>query len=132
MSDNPPVLDTRTAAAYARNHPSLAGIFGDGERLACEEVGDGNLNLIFIVRSRDDPTKSILMKQALPYIRRYPQHQLTLKRAYYEASYYKLCSELCGERIPRFFAYDEEMALVIMENLDRHMVLRKGLMQREH
>jgi len=125
------ILDVTTAAEYAGNHPALASVFGDSDRLVCREIGDGNLNRIFVVRSPDDPERSVILKQALPYIRRYPQHRLTRERGHYEALYYQFCEELCSERIPRFFAHDEGMALVIMENLDHHVVLRKGLVRRE-
>jgi len=130
MSDKHKPLNTTTASEYARSHPSLKGLFGKDESLTCREVGDGNLNLIFVVRAADDPSRSVLIKQALPYIRRYPQHQLTLKRMFFEASYYTVCSQLCREHIPRFYAYDDRRAIVVMENLDRHVVLRTGLVER--
>ena len=40
-----------------------------GANLTAEEVGDGNLNLVFIVRNTDDSSQAVVVKQALPYLR---------------------------------------------------------------
>jgi 5-methylthioribose kinase len=46
------------------------------------QVGDGNLNLVFIVRG---PAETVVVKQALPYVRCVGESwPLTLDRAFYE------------------------------------------------
>jgi hypothetical protein len=46
------------------------------------EVGDGNLNLVFLVKG---PKKTVVVKQALPYVRCVGESwPLTLERAFYE------------------------------------------------
>jgi 5-methylthioribose kinase len=34
-----------------------------------KEVGDGNLNLVFIVANRNEPGQAVIAKQALNYLR---------------------------------------------------------------
>ena len=55
---------------------------GTPDGLSVREVGDGNLNLVFIVRG---PGGAVIVKQALPYVRlvgeRWP---LALQRAFFE------------------------------------------------
>ena len=42
--------------------------FSEDAVYACEEIGDGNLNLVFRVKDTKND-KSIIVKQALPYVR---------------------------------------------------------------
>ena len=37
--------------------------------LTAQEVGDGNLNLVFIIENGDNPAETVILKQALPYLR---------------------------------------------------------------
>ncbi len=48
-------LDETTIVDYIAQRPSLAGVFSDFSRLSISEVGDGNLNLVFIVREHGQP-----------------------------------------------------------------------------
>lgn len=55
-----------------------------GAEVEISEVGDGNLNLVFIVRG---PKNTVVVKQALPYVRCVGESwPLTLDRAFYEAA----------------------------------------------
>ena len=50
------------------------------------EVGDGNLNLVFIV---EGPAGGVCVKQALPYVRAAGESwPMPLERAFFESSYY--------------------------------------------
>ncbi len=122
-------LNAHTAPEFARSHPALAGMFRSKEPLLCKEVGDGNLNLVFAIWAEQDPSRTVLIKQALPHLRVNVQYQLTLERLRFEASYYELCNRFVPGLIPRLYAYDEDMYLILMENLDHHVVLRKGLIE---
>jgi 5-methylthioribose kinase len=54
----------------------------DGSVWACREVGDGNLNLVFIVEGR---ARSLVIKQALPYVRLIAESwPLPLSRSFFE------------------------------------------------
>jgi 5-methylthioribose kinase len=89
------------------------------------EVGDGNLNLVFIV---EGPDGSVCVKQALPYVRAAgPSWPMSLDRAFYENSYYRAVAPYVGARIPQVHHYDPKLDCTIMERLSPHIILRHGL-----
>ena len=124
------ILDKESAVKYVNSCPEVSHLFLPDESLSCAEIGDGNLNSVFVVFSADEPRRSILIKQALPYMRRFTDEKLSIERAFFEAAYYQQVSAISPEYIPAFYLYDENMAVLAMENLDRHQVLRAGLISR--
>ena len=60
-------LDAKSAVEYVKNCPALENVLPDPGNLVAKEVGDGNLNLVFIIENNDDPEQSVVLKQALPY-----------------------------------------------------------------
>ncbi|MCF3290734.1 S-methyl-5-thioribose kinase, partial [Escherichia coli] len=96
------------------------------EEWKVSEVGDGNLNMVFIVQGTH---KTIIVKQALPWLRAGGEGwPLSLSRAGFE--YNVLCQEAkyAGHTlIPQVYFYDPEMALFAMEYLTPHVTLRKEL-----
>jgi 5-methylthioribose kinase len=89
------------------------------------EVGDGNLNLVFIVRG---PSGGVAVKQALPYVRLVGESwPLPLSRAHYEHMALTLQGSAAPGLTPEIHHYDEEMALIVMELLEPHVVMRKGM-----
>lgn len=90
-----------------------------------EEVGDGNLNLVFIVTG---PAGAVIVKQALPYVRLVGDSwPLPLTRAFYE--YHALTRQAARDpgRVPEVFHFDEDQALIVMEYLSPHAILRGRL-----
>ena len=61
-------LDINTSIDYVRNRPALKSILPPEGKLVAEEVGDGNLNLVFIIENQLNPEHSAVLKQALPYL----------------------------------------------------------------
>jgi 5-methylthioribose kinase len=89
------------------------------------EVGDGNLNLVFIV---EGPGGSVCVKQALPYVRAAgPSWPMSLERAFFENAYYSTVAPYVGERIPKVYHYDPRLYCTVMERLSPHIILRQGL-----
>ncbi len=89
------------------------------------EVGDGNLNLVFIVEGTDE---SVCVKQALPYVRAAgPSWPMSPERAFFENAYYGLVAPHVGAAIPKVFHYDPELYCIVMERLAPHIILRQGL-----
>jgi 5-methylthioribose kinase len=87
-----------------------------------EEVGDGNLNLVFIV---EGTTGSVIVKQALPYVRLVGESwPLPLRRAFFE--YHALIRQEDRDPgiVPRVMHFDEDQALIVMERLHPHVILR--------
>src|SRR6266403_79756 len=89
------------------------------------EVGDGNLNLVFIVRGT---RCGIAVKQALPYVRLVGESwPLPLSRSHYEYLALTHQARLAPGLVPAVLHHDEALALVAMELLEPHMIMRKGL-----
>jgi len=89
------------------------------------EVGDGNLNLVFIV---EGPAGALCLKQALPYVRAAgPSWPMTPQRAFYENAYYEAVAPHVAGRIPAIYHYDPQHYCLVMERLAPHCILRQGL-----
>ncbi len=119
-------LNPDTVLEYAESVPAIAAILGERPWHA-REVGDGNLNLVFILEGNSG---SVAIKQALPYVRLVGESwPLPLERAHYE--YRALCEQTKSvpEYVPALFHHDAPMALTAMEYLTPHVILRKGLIQ---
>ncbi|MCB1380894.1 MAG: S-methyl-5-thioribose kinase [Alphaproteobacteria bacterium] len=89
------------------------------------EVGDGNLNLVFIVKG---PKGGVAVKQALPYVRLVGESwPLPLSRAHYEHMALTEQARLTGGLVPGVIHYDEIQALIVMELLEPHIIMRRGM-----
>ena len=128
MNDGYYALDERSAVEYVRACAATQGLLAPGKRLICEEIGDGNLNLIFRVRDEHDHARSVIVKQALPYVRLVGESwPLSPTRALIESQALAVQGRLCPERIPRLYHYDPALYLTIMEDLRDAIIMRKGL-----
>ncbi len=91
------------------------------------EVGDGNLNLVFIV---EGSRGGLVVKQALPYVRLVGESwPLPLDRAWFEYRALATQTRFAPELVPALHHFDAERAAVVMEWLSPHIILRKGLTQ---
>lgn len=121
------ILTNETAIKYALEEPSIAG-FLDSIELECSEIGDGNLNQVFLIKTKIEPYRSIILKQALPYLRCVGEaYPLGRDRMRYEIRSLEKFSEVCPEHTPIIYHSDEDMCLVAMQNLDSHVIMRKGI-----
>src|SRR6266702_7609917 len=83
------------------------------------EVGDGNLNLVFIVRGS---AGGIAVKQALPYVRLVGESwPLPLSRSHYEHLALLHQAGLAPQLVPTVLHHNEALALVAMELLEPHI-----------
>lgn len=102
-----------------------ARIGSDSAAWKVREVGDGNLNLVFIV---EGPAGAAVVKQALPYVRLVGDSwPLPLKRSFFE--YHALTRQEARAPgvVPQVVHFDEAQALIVMEFLTPHVILRKAL-----
>jgi 5-methylthioribose kinase len=128
MKDGYYALDERTAIDYVRTCPPAQALLAPDEPLICEEIGDGNLNLIFRVISARDRARSVIVKQALPYVRLVGESwPLSLDRARIESDALALHAQLCPGLVPRLYHYDSALYLTVMEDLRDAIIMRKGL-----
>lgn len=110
---------------------SVAGKFNSTAELNCNEIGDGNLNLVFRVTDPADGT-GLIIKQALPYAKVVGESwPLSLDRARIEREALQIQYKLNQDLVPYVYAYDQELALTIMEDLSDHVIMRKGLIDGE-
>ncbi|PYE51883.1 S-methyl-5-thioribose kinase [Deinococcus yavapaiensis] len=124
-------LSLDSVVAYLRSRSESADLLDLTADLSVREVGDGNLNLVFQVAERDRPSRSLLVKQALPYVRVAGEGwPLSTRRAHYEARSLRRFFESAPDFVPRPFWHDDVMALSVMENLREHRVVRGLLNER--
>ena len=98
---------------------------GEPAQWRVEEVGDGNLNLVFKVRNGE---AGVAVKQALPYVRLVGKSwPLPLSRAYYEHMALRLQARHAPGLVPEIIHYDETLALIVMELLEPHIIMRRGM-----
>ena len=89
------------------------------------EVGDGNLNLVFIVEGETD---GVVVKQALPYVRLVGKSwPLPLERSWFEYSALTEQARHAQRLTPEVFHFDRAQAMIVMEYLRPHVIMRKGL-----
>jgi 5-methylthioribose kinase len=89
------------------------------------EVGDGNLNLVFIVEGAKG---GVVVKQALPYVRLVGDSwPLPLKRSFFEYNALIRQAQRDPGRTAEVYHFDEAQALIVMEYLTPHKILRRDL-----
>jgi 5-methylthioribose kinase len=112
--------------AYLAALPAVASRLGGSPAAwSIGEVGDGNLNLVFIVKGSKG---GVAVKQALPYVRLVGESwPLPLSRSHYEYLALTRQAEFAPGLVPIVLHHDEALALVAMELLEPHLIMRKGL-----
>jgi 5-methylthioribose kinase len=78
--------------------------------------------------SARDRARSVIIKQALPYVRLVGESwPLALERARIESDALALHAQLCSDMVPRIYHYDPALFLTVMEDLRDAVIMRKGL-----
>src|SRR3954467_11893985 len=102
-----------------------ATLGGEPASWSITEVGDGNLNLVFIVKG---DRGGIAVKQALPYVRLVGESwPLPLSRSHYEYLALTHQARLAPGLVPAVLHHNEGLALVVMELIEPHVIMRRGL-----
>ncbi len=110
--------------------PTVAdAVGGPPENWSVQEVGDGNLNLVFIVGGTSG---TVIIKQALPYVRLVGDSwPLGLQRAFFEYNALIRQETVSAGVVPAVLHFDEAQALIVMEYLTPHIILRNKMMKGE-
>jgi 5-methylthioribose kinase len=108
--------------------PALRALLGpDPAQWEAVEVGDGNLNLVFIVTG---PAGRAVAKQALPYVRLVGESwPLPLDRSWFEWNALTRQAARDPGAVPRVHHFDRGQALIVMDFLDGHRILRRSLIE---
>ena len=117
--------DEASLPAYIATIPKLAALLGPPGSWRISEVGDGNLNLVFIATGAQG---SLIVKQALPYVRLVGESwPLPLSRAHFEHMALVEQAHHTPGLVPAVIHYDETLALIVMEYLTPHIIMRRGM-----
>jgi 5-methylthioribose kinase len=121
-------LDETLLPGYLAGLSDIAARLGGREQdWKISEVGDGNLNLVFLV---EGPAGSVCVKQALPYVRLVGEGwPMTLDRAFFEHEYLREQEPHVGRLIPRVYHYEPALYAIVMERLSPHIIMRRGMIQ---
>ena len=121
-------LDVDTLAPYLAEQPALRErLGGDPSGWQVDEVGDGNLNLVFLVRG---PASGLCVKQALPYVRLVGESwPLPLDRAFFEHEALVEHGRHAPGLTPTIHRFDPTLMLTVMELLEPHIIMRRGMIQ---
>lgn len=125
------ILNPTTATDYVGSHPRAGQFLNPQAPLDCAEIGDGNLNMVFRVFERDNPARSILLKQGIPYLRVAGESwPLSPQRAAIEARALELHQRLAPGLVPVPYWFDATLNVNAMEDLRQHQVLRRPMVAR--
>lgn len=125
------ILNPLSVTEYVRQHPLAKGLIDRRAALECAEIGDGNLNLVFRVFEKRNPSKSLLLKQGIPYLRVAGEAwPLSPERAGIEARALEQQYKLAPALVPKPYWFDHGLNLNAMEDLRAHQVLRRPMVAR--
>ena len=124
-------LTIETLADRLGSVDAICKIVGDDtSKWNIDEVGDGNLNLVYTVSS---DSGNIIIKQALPYVRLVGDSwPLPLSRSFYEHEVLVRQAKRDSGSVPVIYYFDKEQAIIAMEMLLPHIILRKKLIAGEY
>ncbi|MBQ4773118.1 S-methyl-5-thioribose kinase [Pectobacterium versatile] len=112
------------AVEYARQY---GGVNQPQTLVAAEEIGDGNLNLVFKIKDEAGVSR-VIVKQALPYVRCVGESwPLTLDRARIEAETLLTHARFCPQHTVTVLYHDPELAVMVQEDLSDHRIWRSEL-----
>ncbi len=121
------ILDRDSVAEYLLKIEPIKRYFS-GSNLSVAEIGDGNLNYVFIVT--DGKQNTLIVKQAVPYLRcAGEEYQLSRERMNYEIRALREYGRFSADLVPKIYHSDEAMSLVVMEYLQGCKILRRGLFE---
>ncbi len=124
-------LTEESVIDYVKGKEELRSVFEGADDIRSSQITEGNVNLLFRVYSESDPDKSVIVKQALPYAWRYPDFKMPLDRSRIEYEVLRLEGKYCPENVPKIYLYDPELHVLVIEDLNHHLVMREGLMKRK-
>lgn len=118
------LLTTSTITDYIASRPELRDLV-DAATLSAREIGDGNLNLVFLVEDARD--RSLIIKQTLPYVRSDHSWKVTEDSIFREARGLATSAKYAAGFSPEYYGLDESRRLVAIEDLSDWTVWRSAL-----
>ena len=94
------------------------GLAREGEPIALEGAGDGNINWVRRVEVSGGRPRSFVLKQARPALERFPQYAAPTERLLFEARWFELARAHDMHGIcPHVLALDEANRVLVLEDL---------------
>lgn len=126
MSHEYEFLTEANIGEYITAHPELQQRIDGSDLAEIREIGDGNLNLVFHVR--DAAGRSLILKQALPYVRMTGEGwPMTPDRARREAESLVAHHGISPDLVVEVVKYDHDRYILALEDLSDHRVWRGAL-----
>ena len=117
-------LDKVGIVDYLKNIKEVMDFF-TSEDIEADEIGDGNLNFVYLVKSIENPSKALIVKQAVPYLRCVGEEfPLGRERMTFEIRALKKFYNIFPNFVPKIYHSSEDMSLVVMEYLSNHIIMR--------
>ncbi|SDO16579.1 S-methyl-5-thioribose kinase [Alkalicoccus daliensis] len=104
--------------------------FDKDAELEVNEIGDGNLNYVFLIKERK-MNRSLIIKQAGPVARISDEFVVSPDRNRIEYDILKLQGESAPGLVPKVYHYDPIMNCMSMEDLSDHQIMRDALMEKK-
>lgn len=99
------------------------------DQLDMSDLSDGYLNDVVRVSSRKDPSKTVIVKHAPPYIKGLgPEYPLTDDRGDLEYRALVRFNEACPGSVVRPLGYHDKNKVLCLEDYPQHVVYRKWLL----
>jgi 5-methylthioribose kinase len=115
--DTPPTTGTMGGDPDVAPFMAARGWLEPGERAArAARAGEGNMNRVLRVTTT---ARSLILKQARPWVEKYPQLAAPVERAEVEAAFYRAVASVpeVAARMPRLLASDPESHAILFEDL---------------
>jgi 5-methylthioribose kinase len=120
-------FDVDSVRAFVEADDKLRKIVGPGN-ISAKEIGDGNLNQVFVFSTDQSVRSTLILKQALPYLRVAGEGwPLTRDRMRFETESLLFHNRIAPNLVPKVYAYDLDNSWVAMEFLADHNVLRQSI-----
>lgn len=109
-------LDASQPAALAAYLGRLGLLAADEQVAGVRRAGEGNMNCTLRVRT---DRRSFIVKQARPWVEKYPQFAAPWDRALREAEFYRLAAQVpeASAMMPALLAADHDARVLILEDL---------------
>ncbi len=121
-------LNRETIPQYLHERQSEIGFFAPDADLHSEEIGDGNLNFVYRVSDAAQTERSLVLKQAPPYIKILgPDYPLPPDRLTYESRALEVYNQFASKAVPTQYYFDSDAAVIVMEDLRGYRLLRDDL-----
>jgi 5-methylthioribose kinase len=124
------ILNSEILPEYVLGIERCKQVLGDGEDLVITEIGDGNLNYVYRVTRPGPEKRSLIVKQAVPYLRMVGEEwPLSKDRMIIEIRALQAYNRIAPDFVPDIYHADENMCVLIMQDLGEVNVLRYDMIK---